>query len=89
MTLERFQKLLGARLADLRKAEELSQEEASRRAGLTRQHLQRIEGGTMNPTVATLFRLAKVYKVSIGDLMTSVGQVAAGTRAARPAAEGR
>jgi transcriptional regulator with XRE-family HTH domain len=82
MTLERFQRLLGGRLAALRKDLAMSQDEASQRAGLTRQHLQRIEGGTMNPTVATVFRLAKVYKVSIGELMTSVAQVPAGRTAA-------
>lgn len=38
-------------------------------SGLTYRHYQNIEAGRVNVTVETLFRLAKLYKVRIEDLV--------------------
>jgi transcriptional regulator with XRE-family HTH domain len=49
----------------------LSQEEAARRAGITRVHWQRLESELPNPTVETLFRVAKVFGVPPGELLSA------------------
>jgi transcriptional regulator with XRE-family HTH domain len=50
---------VGARIRSAREKAGLTQFELAELAGLTRQHLQRIEAGTTNPTIGTLYRLAK------------------------------
>lgn len=84
MRLREFQKLLAARMLDLREAQALSQEEASRRAGITRQHLQRLESGRMNPTIATVFHMACAYNVSVGQLIGLAESGRAPRRRRRP-----
>ena len=72
MTLIQFQKKLADRLLALRTEEDLTQEEVARRAGITRQHLQRLEGGRINPTAGTLLGLAKVFRQSLTELVGSL-----------------
>jgi transcriptional regulator with XRE-family HTH domain len=69
MTFLRFQKLLGERTQKLRVTAGLTQEQAARKAGITRQHLQRLEYGMANPKAETLFELAKIYNLSIAELL--------------------
>ncbi|MCB9555215.1 MAG: helix-turn-helix transcriptional regulator [Deltaproteobacteria bacterium] len=69
MTFGRFQKRLGAKLAELRGGAGLTQQEAAEAAGITRQHLQRVEYGLANPKAETLYELARIYKLTIAELV--------------------
>jgi transcriptional regulator with XRE-family HTH domain len=72
VTLIHFQKKLAERLVGLRTGADLTHEEVARRAGLTRQHLQRLEEGRINPTVGTLLSLARVFGQSLTELVGSL-----------------
>lgn len=63
---------LGKRIQELRHAAELTQEELAHRAGLDGKHLQEIEGGRINATVATLVGIAKALDVSLAELFADV-----------------
>jgi transcriptional regulator with XRE-family HTH domain len=60
---------VGRRVAQLRKAQGLTQVELAATAGLSPSLLAQIEQGkTANPTLATLIGLAKALGVSLGEL---------------------
>lgn len=63
---------LGTRVQKLRNERELSQEEAAHRAKLDPKHLQAIEGGRVNVTVASLLGIARCLKVSLSELFEDV-----------------
>ena len=69
MTQDQFTHRLGEQICDLRRDRGLTQEVIATRAKITRQHLQRLENGTTNPTVGTLFRVAKVLGVPLSELV--------------------
>jgi transcriptional regulator with XRE-family HTH domain len=56
---------LGKRLRQLRDVSELTQEQLAEAAKLAAKHLQDIERGRTNPTVATLVGLAKALGVEL------------------------
>lgn len=62
------QRRLGRHLRALRDELDLSQEAAAERIGIHPKHLQRIERGVGNATVATLVAIAKAYEVSLSTL---------------------
>jgi transcriptional regulator with XRE-family HTH domain len=47
----------------------LRQIDVNERTGLTYRHYQNIEAGKVNVTVGTLCRLARLFKLSIKDLL--------------------
>ena len=59
---------IGERVRELRDKLELSQEALAEKAGLASKHIQDIEHGRTNPTVATLVGLADALKVDVRDL---------------------
>jgi transcriptional regulator with XRE-family HTH domain len=59
---------LGLRLRELRSRAELTQERAAEAIGLHVKHLQRLERGTVNVTLATLVGCSLAYGVSLGEL---------------------
>jgi transcriptional regulator with XRE-family HTH domain len=61
-------KRLGNRLRDLRVERGLSQEEAAEAMGIHPKSMPRLEGGTTNPTLATLVAASVAYKVPLRDL---------------------
>jgi transcriptional regulator with XRE-family HTH domain len=65
-------KRLGERLRSLREAAELTQLQAASAAELDPKHLQEIERGRTNPTLATLVALADAYKVSLSELFDTI-----------------
>ncbi|WP_420810028.1 helix-turn-helix domain-containing protein [Corallococcus macrosporus] len=67
--INRTLKRLGTRLRKLRVEQGLSQEEAADLIGLHSKSLPRIEGGTANPTVATLVAASVAYKVPLSALL--------------------
>jgi transcriptional regulator with XRE-family HTH domain len=64
--------LLGARIKELRKARELSQNELSQRVNVDPKHLSRIEVGSSFPSLATLEKIAQGLSVEMGDLFEFV-----------------
>lgn len=55
---------LGARVKELRKAQGWTLEKASAQMGLDFRHLQLIEAGTVNVTLATILRISDAFEVS-------------------------
>ncbi len=62
---------VGARLAALRNERQLSLDELSRRAGVSKSMLSQIERAQANPTVAVVWRMAHALGVPIGELLDS------------------
>jgi transcriptional regulator with XRE-family HTH domain len=60
---------LAEKLATLRKRRDLTQEEAADRATIEVKHLQLLERGGGNPTLATLIALAKALGVEVYELL--------------------
>ena len=63
-----IEKLLGKRIADLRKAKGLTQEELATKSGYSVEFISLVERGVNAPAVAGLERIAKVLKVEIKEL---------------------
>ncbi len=61
---------MGARLRALRAERGLSQEKASELIGIHAKHLQRLERGTANVTIATLIAVTQAYGVVLGSLFS-------------------
>ena len=60
---------LGAFIRQARQRADRTQEDVSAVSGLSVVHLQRLERGTANPTVATLYRLADTLGVRVQELL--------------------
>lgn len=60
---------LGARLAAARHAAGLSQRDAQRYTGIDQATISRMEHGTQEPSALEVWRLAALYKVSVGLLL--------------------
>ena len=63
--LERF----GMRLQKVRKEKRISQEELAAQLSMHRTYIGMIERGERNPTIRTLYKIAKALKVRAGDLL--------------------
>lgn len=50
---------LAVSMIDARRAQNLTQEELAKKAGVTQNTIARLESGTSNPTIATIARVAK------------------------------
>lgn len=59
---------IGRRIAELRAARGLTQEQLAERLGIDPTHLQKIEGGRLNVTVRTLVTLAAALGCTPGEL---------------------
>jgi len=60
---------IGARIRAARLAVGLSQEHAAERAGVGYKRWQEIEGGSANPTIRTLDRIASTLGVEIWNIL--------------------
>ncbi len=60
--------VLGTKIRNLRKSKGLSQDRLADKAGMTQQHVSRIENGYYLPGMLTISRIAKVLNVPIDDL---------------------
>lgn len=63
---------LGARFKQLRADAGLTQQDAATRAGIVMTHLQVVERGTGNPTIAVIAALARAYGVTLQELFKGV-----------------
>lgn len=62
---------VGSRLQEIRKAQKLSLDDLSRRAGVSKSMLSEVERNQANPTVAVLWRLSSALGIDLSDLLTS------------------
>jgi DNA-binding XRE family transcriptional regulator len=72
--IKRELRRLGMRLRELRLAVGLTQEQAAEMMGLHPKYMPRLEGGTANPTVATLVAASVAYKVPLRELFADQGE---------------
>ena len=69
-----LQKKLGQRIADLRRAKELTQEQLAEAVDCSVEFISLVERGVNAPSVAGLEKFAKVLKVEVRDLFTFDGR---------------
>ena len=69
-----LQKKLGQRIADLRRAKELTQEQLAELVDCSVEFISLVERGVNAPSVAGLEKFAKVLKVEVRDLFTFDGR---------------
>jgi transcriptional regulator with XRE-family HTH domain len=62
-------KQIGRNLKKIREASGLSQYALAARAGISREYVNKLEGGRYDPTIGTLGRLAKALGVHLFDLL--------------------
>src|SRR5215471_7128065 len=77
---------VGAALQALRQQQQLSLDDLSRRAGVSKSMLSQIERNLANPTVAVLWRLANALGVSLADFLAgeATGRPAGGIAVIQP-----
>ena len=68
-----LQKKLGQRIADLRRAKELTQEQLAELVDCSVEFISLVERGVNAPSVSGLEKFAKVLKVEVRDLFTFEG----------------
>ena len=59
---------LAKRLKEVRKMKNITQEELAYRSGLTLSQIARIETSKTNPTISTIFRIARTLEISLPEL---------------------
>lgn len=64
--------MLGEKLRNLRKTNNLSQEKLAEMVGVSRQAISKWEGNLANPDTKNLICLAKIFKISINELTDTV-----------------
>lgn len=69
MTEKEYIKRIGKRIEEKREAINMSREEFSKKAKLTRMHLYRIEIGANAASITTLRRIAKELGVNVSELI--------------------
>jgi len=69
-----LQKKLGRRIAELRRARKLTQEQLAEAIGCSVEFVSLVERGVNAPSVAGLGNFAKVLKVEVRDLFTFEGK---------------
>lgn len=57
------------RLRQIRKRRKMTQDALAKAAGVSRAYLSRLEMGRHDPPLSRLRRLAKILKVSVGELV--------------------
>ena len=57
------------RLKQLRADQGMTQETLAKKAGISRVYVARLETGKQDPTLTTLKKLAKAFKVTVGELV--------------------
>lgn len=61
--------VVGSKLQEMRKAQKLSLDDLSKRAGVSKSMLSEVERNQANPTVAVLWRLANALGVSLTEFL--------------------
>ncbi|WP_243375056.1 helix-turn-helix transcriptional regulator [Geotalea sp. SG265] len=66
--MQTSKELLGARIKEVRKLRQLSQERLAERVGVEPKQISRIEGGKSSPSMDTLESIARELQVEMKDL---------------------
>jgi transcriptional regulator with XRE-family HTH domain len=61
-------KVFALRLKEMRKLKQFSQEDLAYKSGLSLSQIARIETARTNPTLSTIFRIARTLEVNLWDL---------------------
>lgn len=69
MTEAELHALLGARIKNLRLQKNISQIQLAVECGFERSNMSRIEAGRTNPTIGSLYKIAKALGVSLYELL--------------------
>ena len=69
MEKEVFTKKLAKKITKVRVEKDLTQEELGKLLGKSKQSISRLESGAFTPTAYFAFKIARVLKVPIGELM--------------------
>jgi len=70
-SFQQFQKLLGSRIQEIRKAKGFSQEEIGFRIDMDRVSIGYIEQGRRAPKLSTLYALAQVFEIDVKSFFES------------------
>lgn len=70
MNKAEISKKIGQRIIELRTAEGWSQSDLARACGKDRQAIEKLENGKVNPTVYSLYEVAKALGVKVKDLIS-------------------
>lgn len=84
-------KIIGAKIKNIRESKQLSIEEVAERSGLGIEQIERIEGNLDFPSLAPLIKIARVLGVRLGtflDDQAELGPVVCRKRIARPMVSG-
>lgn len=84
-------KIIGAKIKNIRESKQLSIEEVAERSGLGIEQIERIEGNLDFPSLAPLIKIARVLGVRLGtflDDQAELGRSYAAKRTARPMVSG-
>lgn len=65
---KKFLKALGRRIKEIRKQQEISQDQLSFEAGIRREQIIRIESGEQSTGVGILKRITEVFEISLKEL---------------------
>lgn len=65
---EQYIKALGRRIIELRQAKELSQEQLANLADIPINQIGRVERGEINPTISTIYAIAKALKMKVPEV---------------------
>lgn len=65
---EKGLKAFAARLKEMRKLKDFSQEELAYKSGLSLSQIARIETARTNPTLSTIFRIVRTLNVNLWEL---------------------
>lgn len=65
-----LQKKLGKRIAELRRARKLTQEQLAEALDCSVEFISLVERGVNAPSVASLEKFAKILKIEVNDLFT-------------------
>jgi UDP-N-acetylglucosamine 1-carboxyvinyltransferase len=68
---ERVLGLIGRRVAELRTARALTQEQLAERAEVSARYVQRVEAGTENLTIRTLIKMSNALRTSLEELLVA------------------
>ena len=69
-----MRKLVGQNVRRVRQAKRLTQEQFAEVSGFSQQYISGLEQGHRNPTVVTLYELAKALGVSHMELVKPIGR---------------
>ena len=64
-----FTKKLAKRIAKVRQEQELTQVEFGKLLNKSKSNIHRLESGTVTPTAYSVYEIARVLKVPVGELM--------------------